>query len=189
MVNLLTVFEKKYILREYKMRLAVVLLFTLSLLIAVAIVFLIPSYALSSVKYSNMLEQLEVEKKKISSMSEGEDPIKITKDINNKLNILKGDMSFLPDPYYITTTITGHKPDGISISAILYDKNKDEGKVTVSGVSKDRETLLSFLRSTETESGFSSVSLPISSFVKGEDIDFSMRIIVKETSDKKNEEE
>ncbi len=189
MVNLLTVFEKKQILKEYRMRLATVSLFALSFLVAIAVVLLLPAYLLSSVKYNEVFEQLELEKKKISSISTQEDPVEITKDVNNKLNILKGVDSSLPDPYEITTIIIKHKPKGVFISAILYDKNKDEGKISVNGVSKDRETMLSFLRSMETENEFSSVELPISSFVKGEDIDFSIRIIIEEIVNEKKENE
>ena len=192
MVNLLTVFEKKRILKEYKMRLCVVSLFATASLIVAAIVFLMPSYVLSYIKYNEVSTGLEAEKNRISNTPDGEDPVKITKDINSKLKILKGEPSTLPDPYFITTTIIKHKPDGVFINAIQYDKNKQEGKIAINGVSSNRDTLLVFLRALEKQKDFTKVELPISSFAKGEDIGFSMRITIEDVAAKreqKNENE
>ncbi len=174
MVNLLTVSEKKQILKEYKIRLVIVLLFASAVLIVIATIFLIPPYVMSITKYDNMSSRLEIEKKKISDMSGDEDPIKITKDVNNKLKILNEIKSTLPNPYSITTIIIKNKPTGLLIDAILYDRDKDKEKITINGVAKNRETLLLFLRSMDAESEFTDVKLPISSFVKGENINFSL---------------
>ncbi len=186
MVNLLTIFEKKRILKEYRIRLAIVSLLTTSLLLTISIILLVPSYILSSRKHSTVFKQLSLEKKKITTLAEGKDPIKITKDINNKLDILKKANTTLPDPYYVIVTIIKHKPKGIFIKSILYDKNENEEKITISGISENRETLLIFLRSMESESRFFGVELPISSFVKGENINFSMRITIKGNTKKEN---
>ncbi len=186
MVNLLTLFEKKLLSKEYKKRLIVVSLFALSLLFAFSIILLIPSYILSSEKYNNVFKQLVAEKKKIFTLADGKDPIKITKDVNNKLSILKKANTSLPAPYHVTVTIIKHKPKGIFIKSILYDKNGNEEKITVSGISENRETLLLFLKSMESETEFSSVELPISSFVKGENIDFSLRVTIGGNIKKEN---
>lgn len=192
MVNLLTVFEKKRILKEYKIRLSIVSLFAVASLVVAALVFLIPSYVLSYIKYNEVSTRLEAEKSRASNTPDGEDPVKITKEVNRKLKILKSESSTLPNPYFITTTIIEHKPEGVSINAIQYDKNKQEGKIAISGVSSNRDTLLVFLRALEKQKDFTKVELPISSFAKGEDINFSMRITIDgvvQKKEQKNENE
>ncbi len=144
---------------------------------------------MSATKYDSMSSRLKIEKKKIFDMSGNEDPIKITKDVNSKLKILNEIKSTLPNPYSITTIIIKNKPTGLLIDAILYDRNKDEEKITINGVAKNRETLLLFLRSMESDGEFSDVKLPISSFVKGENINFSLLATIDVASKKTTQNE
>ena len=78
----------------------------------------------------------------------------------------------------------------MKINSIFYDREQKEGRISLSGISENRETLLSFLQSLEGENMFDSVELPISSFVEGEDIEFTIRIDIKKGSkdNKENEE-
>lgn len=179
MANLLPIEEKNKIKKEYRMRLAVVAMFLLSGLIVVSIVLLAPSYILSSVKYKSATTRLEAEKKKISDSADGLDPIKIAKKVNANLKILGQESSMMPLSYDVFTTVVGHKPESVKIKSIFYDREKDAGRVSVVGVSKDRKTLLLFLQSLESEKMFNSVELPISSFVEGEDIEFTIRITIE----------
>jgi len=191
MANLLPVAEKKKIRKEYRIRLGIVAMFLFAGLVVVAIVLLTPSYILSSFKYSSAFSQLEIEKKKISDAAAGLDPIKEAKDINAKLIVLEREGSLMPLSYDIFTTIVGHKPQNVKINAIFYDRENMDGRISINGLSKDRETLLSFLKSLEGENMFDRVELPISSFVEGEDIEFSIRISIERANNtsKENEEE
>lgn len=178
MANLLPSVEKKRIRREYKIRIGVVSTFLFAGAIAIAVVLLAPSYILSSFKQRNAASQLELEKKKISDATDGIDPIKVAKEVNARLAVLGGNAFRIPAPYKVFTTIVGHKPETLEIKAIFFDRENEEGKITVNGVAKDRETLLVFLQSLEREPMFARVELPISSFVEGEDIKFSILIAI-----------
>ncbi len=182
MLNLLPLSEKKKIQKEYKVRLCIVVSFLFAALVAIAVVLLAPSFILSSFKYSSATKQLAMEKKKISDSIEGIDPIKVAKDVNAELKVLEKKGSLMPFSYDVFTVIVGYKPDGIKIKSMFYDRRQKDGNISIAGVSKDRKTLLSFLKSLEGEEIFTKVELPISSFVEGEDIEFSIRI----TLDKEN---
>jgi len=188
MANLLPITEKKKIYKEYKMRLLVVAALLFAALIAISLVLLSPSFILSSFKYSGSSTQLETEKKKISDSVEGIDPIKVAKEVNAQLVILGEEGFLIPLSYDVFNIIVGYKPDSIKIDSMFYDRETQDGRITISGVSKDRETLLSFLKSLEGEEIFNRVELPISSFVEGEDIEFSIRITIEVEGEEVNTE-
>jgi len=192
MANLLPLIEKKLIRKEYRVRLAVVAALLIASLVSISVILLAPTFILSSYKYSSATNQLNTEKKKISDSAEGIDPIKTAKEVNAQLVVLGGEGSLLPLSYDVFTTIVGYKPGSIKIESMFYDRGQISGRISVGGVSKDRETLLSFLQSLEGEEMFDIVELPISSFVEGEDIEFSIQLTIDKGSDnteKNNTEE
>ncbi len=188
MANLLPLSEKKKTRKEYRMRLSVVAMLLFATLFAISIVLLSPSFILSSFKYDSATKQLETEKKKISDAVEGVDPIKVAKEVNVQLEVLGQDGYLMPLSYDVFTIIVGHKPDSVKIKSMFYDRKQKNGSISIGGVSKDRKTLLSFLQFLESEEIFTSVELPISSFVEGEDINFSIRITLNKEDEDVSEE-
>ncbi len=188
MSNLLPVVEKKKIHKEYHMRLGVVAVFLFAVLLTISIILLSPSFILSSFKYDSAIKQLETEKKKISDAVEGVDPIKVAKEVNIQLGVLGQEGYLMPLSYDVFTIIVGHKPDSVKIKSMFYDRKHKDGSISIGGVSKDRKTLLSFLQFLESEEMFTSVELPISSFVEGEDINFSIRITLNKEDEGVSEE-
>lgn len=187
MANLLPLTEKKNIRREYRARIGIVFLLLLSTLIIIATISLIPLYISSSYKLNDILAQIEDEKQNSFREDDKQDPIKITQDANAKLLVLRKKDSILPLSSELTTIIVGYKPSDVKIDAILYDRGLSDGKITLNGIARNRETLLSFLKSLERESMFKKVNLPISSFVKETDIKFSIRITIELENEKNNE--
>jgi len=187
MANLLPLIEKKKIKREYRVRIGIVSLLFLSVLIIIAFVSLIPLYISSSYKLNDVLKQMESKKQETLYVDEKNNPIKITQDINNKLAVLEKKDSILPPSSDLITIVVGHKPNNVKINAIFYDRGLTDGKVVLNGIARNRETLLSFLKSLEEDKIFTKVDLPISSFVEERDIEFSIRITM-EVKNKKNYE-
>jgi len=187
MANLLPLIEKRRIKREYKVRIGIVSLLLLSVLTIIAIVSLIPLHVSSSSELNDIIRQMETEKKETPNIIEEQNPIKITQDVNAKLAVLRKKDSALLLSSDLIAVIVGHKPNDIKINAMFYDRGLMDGKVSINGVAKDRETLLSFLKSLEVEKIFTKVDLPISSFVEESNIEFSIRITM-EVKDKKNDE-
>lgn len=178
MINLLPKNEKIGVKNEYRLRVFAVTLFFISGVIFINLVLLAPSFILSSVEYSSASKQLSIEKVKLSNIEGSIDPIKIAKGVNQNLEVLKKEGHSTPLAYDIFTVIIGYKPSNIKINSIIYDREPLVGKITVSGISKDRETLLSFVRALEGEEKFTFVDLPVSSFVDGKDIDFSVSLSI-----------
>jgi len=187
MANLLPLIEKRRIKREYRVRIGIVSLLLLSVLAIIAIVSLIPLHISSSFELNDIIKQMETEKQEIPHITEKQDPIKITQDVNEKLSVLRKKDSVLPLSSDLITVIVEHKPNDIKINALFYDKGLMDGKVSLNGIAKNRETLLSFLKSLEGEKIFTKVDLPISSFVEEKDIKFSIRITM-EVKDIKSDE-
>ena len=60
----------------------------------------------------------------------------------------------------------------------MYENDATKGKkVTVLGIAPSRELLLLFRRALEDDVAFKKVDLPISNFVKGSNIEFSLSLI------------
>ena len=69
------------------------------------------------------------------------------------------------------------KRSDIKITQILYQNDGTNGKkITLTGIASSREVLLLFRQALEDSSSFKDVVLPISNFVKGSNIDFSLSL-------------
>lgn len=167
------------------MRIAIVSSLLISVLIIIATASLVPLYISSSYKLNDILKQIESRKKEIT-INGKQDPIKIIQNVNKKLAIIKKKDSVLPLSSDLIALIVEHKPDNIKINAIFYDREFGGGGVSLNGVARNRETMLSFLKSLEKEKVFIKVDLPISSFAEEEDIKFSIKITM-EVKNKKND--
>lgn len=99
---------------------------------------------------------------------------------NDRLKIFPND---LPKAGYIESLIDRIiqiKGSGVFITAFNYGApNKSDTKSTnieIKGVARDRKSLLDFKQKLEAEKSFTAVVLPISSFVKVDNIPFSIRL-------------
>lgn len=193
MVNLLTSQQKNIIAREYKRRRSVVWFCALAFIAASSLVLLLPSLLYVVNDHREVSRRLAAEKGRATQAAEGEDPVVIVKEVNRKLAILKRVRIELPLPDSVITALLENIPAGVKVTSISYERKKDDGLVLVGGVAPDREALLAFLKVLRQEPLFSEVDLPISSFVKNRDIDFSMKITItppereKKGEDKNNE--
>lgn len=83
----------------------------------------------------------------------------------------------------IIDKIVSIKGSGVKISAINYSAspniNQTESTLEIIGTSNNRKSLLEFKQRLEEEKTFSSVVLPISSFVKVDNIPFTISLTIK----------
>ncbi|GMQ95169.1 MAG: hypothetical protein BMS9Abin13_281 [Patescibacteria group bacterium] len=189
MSNLLPQYKKGKVRKEYYIRLGIVFSLLLSASILISMVLLVPSYILSSVKYNITYGQLEDEKARMAATPAGENPEEIIANVNSKLAGLKGEKLSPVVSYDLFGVIIGHKPPNLKINAFFYSDDRSRTTISISGVSENRESLLLFMQALEREPLFFSVDLPISYFVKGKDIGFSVKIIVSENNDEDDEEQ
>lgn len=79
------------------------------------------------------------------------------------------------DPQLVTAQINEVKPAGITITGTKMDL--EIGRITISGVSNTRKTLIEFKENLEASDYFSKISLPISSLVQEENLNFDINMI------------
>lgn len=176
MFNLLPENEKRNILREYNFRRAIVLTAFLFALGVIACVSLFPSFLLSSAKIIEEEAQL-ASIKKSDTFQEADRLNASLIETNLKIQSLKP----LNNEQYIVDvigTVIAKKNDAIRINGFLFKRGngKDTGSLTVSGLTRDRESLSAFVRELEKEPLFTKVVLPISNFTKDRNAEFSIQI-------------
>lgn len=148
-------------------------------LVSINLVLLAPAYmSLSSEQASAELRIANFTGKSSAQVAEEEqDASKTIADINKKMALLLG-VSTSTNPRSIPSevfeSILSLKEGNIKISSLLYDATPEREQVVVSGRSLDRDSLARFVESLRQKSGFTTVDLPIHSYVKSTNIDFTI---------------
>lgn len=177
MINLIPREEKRKMIADFYYRLAVLVVVALGFCVLIALLSILPSYFVSSVKNSAISAKIAAQKLKLSSSSE-EKLLALVKDTDNKLALIE---KFEKNKFYlsiqvINSIILKKRPD-IKITQILYENNEANGrKISIAGMAPSREVLLLFRRALEDDTAFTNVILPISNFVKGSNISFFMSL-------------
>lgn len=184
MINLIPNQEKKTMIKGFYYRLIVLILLMLCFCILVAIVGLLPAYFSSNAKNNIASGKLEAQKKESMPLFDQETSLIIT-DINTKLNLIESAQKnkFLVSEKVISA-IFAKKIPSIKITEISYQNVlPDDKKIIISGTAPARETLLLFRQALEDDASFKKVDLPISNFVKGSDIQFSLTLTPRPNDD------
>ena len=103
----------------------------------------------------------------------------IMEDLDNKLGLIDNaeKNKYLISQKIINEIVLQKMPD-IKINQISYDNSTAAGKkISIHGIASNRERLLLFRRALEDDIAFKKVDLPISNFVKGSNIEFSLNLI------------
>lgn len=178
MINLIPKEEKKKKIKIFYYRLLIVVLFMLGLSIFIGSISLLPAYLVSRAKYNAVNQKLELQKKEVIPTLSEETNLVVEK-INSKLDLIENIQKtqfFISEK--IINAIIANKMSEIKIINISYENDKITGKkVNIEGVAPSREALLSFRLALEGNKLFKKVDLPISNFVKGSNIQFSLSLI------------
>lgn len=184
MINLIPNQEKKTMIKGFYYRLTVLALLMLCFCILVAIIALLPAYFFSNSKNNIASGRLEAQKKESMPLFDQETSL-IIADINTKLNLIESAQKnkFLVSEKVISA-IFAKKISSIKITEISYQNiPSTDKKIIISGTAPARETLLLFRRALEDDTSFKKVDLPISNFVKGSDIQFSLTLTPRPKDD------
>jgi Tfp pilus assembly protein PilN len=177
-INLIPKEEKEKNAKIFYYRLLVLFLFMLGLSIFIGSISLLPAYFISNTKYLAVNQKLEAQKNEpLPSLSE-ETLLKV-KALNFKLELIeKTQHNQFVVSQRIINAITSNKMPDIKITHISYENDPVKGKkVNIEGTAPSREALLSFRLALEGDKSFKQVDLPISNFVKGSNIQFSLSLI------------
>ncbi|HBA45691.1 hypothetical protein A2W67_01255 [Candidatus Nomurabacteria bacterium RIFCSPLOWO2_02_40_28] len=175
MINLIPNKEKKEMTRSFYFRLVVLFLVMLAVSAFIAFVAILPSYFLSSIKYNLISTKLEIQKKEVIATPDQKTLLAV-KDLNTKLDLVENaEKNKFNISEKVINAIVSDKMPSIKITKIFYESDPEQGKkISIQGSAPSREVLLSFRRALEADSAFKKVDLPISNFVKGSNIQFSL---------------
>ena len=180
MINLIPIKEKKKIRAEYRFRLGVVVALASVSLFLISLVLLFPAYLLTLSKYqfaSENLAKIEIEHGEVAQEEEIADQ---TSMVNKKINFFlqEGKESWMFSEVVIK--IIEIKGPTIKIKNMSYESSLGKERFVISGRADDRDILASFVEKLKRDPSFTSVTIPISSYIKSTDIDFS--IILEKSS-------
>ena len=180
MINLLPQTEKRSIRHAYHLRVVALAFFFLGLVIMFANIMLVPSYLLSAAKERVLSDKLS-DLKKSSSVGSDKTLTATIADINGKLGVLAGAQQQFSISGSGIDAILAKKTPEITLSQIAFAKNAaGANEFSIAGIAADRASLLAFVKSLQSDASFNGVDLPVSSFVKENDIDFSLEFTIQQ---------
>lgn len=177
MLNILPTAEKKNVLIEYRIRLAVVSIFAIGAVAVSGAVLLVPAYLLAVSKHSSSNDQLSALEKKYGDSAQEKELGAQIREVNTKiLLLLSGDTTDNLTPSQVVAKIISLKSSDIKILSLSYETTANQERVVLTGAASDRDSLAGFFETLKKDPTFTSVTMPISSYVKSENIDYSIVI-------------
>lgn len=181
-MNLLLEQDKQDIKKGLKNRFIIVLLGAVSCAFIIGIILLLPAYFISDAKLStNDIPKNLAENAETNSADKSLD---IPNEISTKIDLINSNINSKNISDYIKD-ITKLLPENLKINSIVFldeqtFQNVKGLQINVSGISSDREVLLSFVKALKESNNFSSVFVPVSDFTKNTDVTFNINIFVNQ---------
>ncbi len=178
MANLITEKQKKVIKTEYWVRLfSVFLIIPTALLGLFLLAYVVPYYLSVNKKDLAVAEQF-----KSVIIAENKENVgeSVSRAINQTTEQLKAvelytKVNLNPSLYF--DKIIANKNANIQITKLSFNFIKDnQAQLSVSGVAKNREGLVSFIDNLKAQANFATVDSPVSDFAKESDISFTINI-------------
>lgn len=171
----------KYDLKEgFKQRFFVTSMFTIGVSFVVGTIMSLPAYFLVPKDLTEMSEGIYLENKDADSANE---MLKLPEKIDFKVKFLNISMSG-PSITGVLSEIVSNLPQGVALDSINFIRQpgRVEGtspQISISGIAKNRESLVSFSETLNKSVIFSNVELPVSNLARDKDLPFSMQVTIK----------
>ena len=179
MINLLPQFEKKTLLKVYRLRIGVLILAAILVLELLAVALFFPSFYVLNGVTTSLAEELE-QKKHMTPEGESSAQQELAV-IKKEIAVLKpGAESIDAPPSVILTEVLSEKPDGIKISTLNYARSAKNAAVQLIGHARTSEDMLLFQKNLKDNPHVASTQYASNTFIiKKIDIDFVMTITLK----------
>jgi hypothetical protein len=180
MFNLLPESLRDGLKKEYRLRrLTIILIFVVFIELSF-LIFLFPTWLNSLYKEKGLAaEALKSGQVSVDENLNG--TISTIKTLNSKLSTI--DMLNYPGILPFIDIILSKKTKSISITQINYaSSDSNNATLSISGISANRDSLVSFVKSLEDSKSFKSVNSPISNFAKDKNINFSINLVISQSN-------
>ena len=177
MLHLLTEEHRQKVVHEYKMRIAIVCIFGLLFVTLIGAVFILPTFFLAHEKYSELLVKKQMLDVQLASNEEtkSSEVIKSTTSSLDVLKIFSQNQNFSES----LMSVIGKVPQGIKIqNSIVTSSDKETLVIDIAGKADTRKNLVIFEQQLKNIPNMQEVIIPLSSFAKEKNIDFSIKIIL-----------
>lgn len=177
MINLIPSQEKKAMKRDFYSRFIATIFVVLGFSMFVATGTVFPSYFSSVIKKNLSNEKLNNQiQEPLPEIDQT--AMNLIEEIKVQLSILESNNTEGPViSEKVIKEIISKKTSSIKIKKISYESNPIKGRVvSISGTAPSREELLIFRKALESNPSFKNINLPISNFIKGEDIEFNLTL-------------
>ncbi|MEK9185017.1 MAG: hypothetical protein AAB866_02540 [Patescibacteria group bacterium] len=173
MFNLLPEKYKKKLKSEYNIRLTITVFLFSFFIFLVACFFLLPSYLLSKTKENEIENRFDNMSSKKPDKTNTELSV-VLQNTKKQLTILNSidNVSFVES----LKKVIVKKVPGIVINNLAINETGSIWKISVSGIASNRDVLILFKTSLESEKAFSGVDLPFSNLAKNKDIPFTITV-------------
>lgn len=185
MLHLLTEEHRQKVVREYRKRVLVVFFIGLFFVSAVSAIFIMPTFFLSYNRYSDVKTKTQILDSELS-LKEDSSSSENIKNITTSIEALRM-FDDKRSAYKILEELMKERPSGIQIKNIIFTPSKSESDmetmtIDIAGKSDTRKSLVSFDQNLKSNPLFTEVVVPLGSFAKEKNIDFSMKLIVSTTT-------
>ncbi len=177
MLHLLTEEHRQKVVHEYKMRIAIVCVFGLLFVTLIGAVFILPTFFLAHEKYSELLVKKQILDVQLASNEETKSS-EVIKNTTSALDVLKmfSQTQSFGDSL---ASVVGKVPQGIQIqNSIITSSDKDTLVIDIAGKADTRKNLVTFEQQLKSIPNMQEVIIPLASFAKEKNIDFSIKIIL-----------
>ncbi len=179
MSNLLPQSEKRLLLREYRLRIAVAVLYALGALAAIGAISLAPSLVRIHTLVSSAERAQALEKKTLEQLGAAA----VASEFSDTSVALAALVPILASPNVasLVRTVAAVRPAGVSIQSIAYEpKGGVAGSLAIGGTAALRDDMLQFVESLRREAAFSAVNLPIDALARERDASFTLSVMLSE---------
>ena len=178
MANLITEKQKKIIKLDYLARLfSVSLLIPTSLLGLFLLAYIVPYYLSVSKKDAITAEQFRSTIGIENKENTGESSVRILNQSLDQMKTVENYSKNSPIPSVYLEKVIKNKNSSIKINKISFsDLKNGSGLISISGISVNREGLVSFIEDLKSKANLTTVESPISNFAKDSDISFVINI-------------
>lgn len=178
MFNLLPDNLRNEIKRDYRYRLAIVVLVFVILTQVSFLIFLFPSWLISFYKEKDYMVKNDEISKNISAIPVASTTA-VIKSLNEKLLNINNALEY-PEILPIIDQIILARTSSIRIADISYTVNDSKtGVINISGMGDKRESIVGFTENLKKIESFKKVDLPISNLAKDKNIDFTISINIE----------